>query len=149
MLYLLDTNILLHYFRQDKIYEFVEENYEPFSIENDVVISVVSLGEATSITLRNQWKASKRQKMMEALGEILAVDIRTEAIIEKYAEIEAFSQSKLPNKPLPQGVSARNMGKNDLWIAATASVINATLLSTDKDFDHLDKIFLDFQLISL
>lgn len=149
MLYLLDTNILLHYFRQDRVHEFVEENYHPFSVENDVVISVVSLGEAASITLRNQWKPSKRQKMLEALGEILAIDIRTEAIIEKYAEIEAFSQNKIPNKPLPQGITARNMGKNDLWIAATASVIQATLLSTDKDFEHLDKIFLDFQLITL
>ena len=29
-------------------------------------------------------------------------------------------------------MTARNMGKNDLWIAATASVTNATLL-TKKD----------------
>ncbi len=34
------------------------------------------------------------------------------------------------------------MGKNDLWIAATASVLNAKLLTTDHDFDHLDSIFL-------
>jgi tRNA(fMet)-specific endonuclease VapC len=35
------------------------------------------------------------------------------------------------------------MGKNDLWIAATASVLKARLLTTDHDFDHLDGIFLD------
>lgn len=29
------------------------------------------------------------------------------------------------------------MGKNDLWIAATAYVTGATLLTTDADFDHL------------
>jgi len=34
------------------------------------------------------------------------------------------------------------MGKNDLWIAATAHVTGATLLTTDKDFDHLDPQFL-------
>jgi len=34
------------------------------------------------------------------------------------------------------------MGKNDLWIAATASVLNASLITTDKDFVHLDKEFL-------
>lgn len=28
------------------------------------------------------------------------------------------------------------MGKNDLWIAATASVANVTLLTTDKDFNN-------------
>lgn len=35
-------------------------------------------------------------------------------------------------------MSARNMGKNDLWIAATAAMSEATLLTTDNDFDHLD-----------
>jgi len=34
------------------------------------------------------------------------------------------------------------MGDNDIWIAATASVLKATLLTTDRDFDHLDGVFL-------
>jgi len=29
------------------------------------------------------------------------------------------------------------MGENDIWIAATAKVTGAVLLTTDKDFDHL------------
>ena len=31
-------------------------------------------------------------------------------------------------------MTARNMGKNDVWIAATAYVLRATLVTTDKDF---------------
>ena len=61
-------------------------------------------------------------------------------IIKRYAEIDAFSQDKLKNQPL--NYSARNMGKNDLWIAATASVLNIPLMTTDNDFNHLDKLFL-------
>lgn len=38
--------------------------------------------------------------------------------------------------------SAIKMGKNDLWIAATAVVENAELITTDKDFIHLDGEFL-------
>jgi len=34
------------------------------------------------------------------------------------------------------------MGKNDLWIAATAAVTGATLLTTDRDFDKLAPRFL-------
>jgi predicted nucleic acid-binding protein len=34
------------------------------------------------------------------------------------------------------------MGKNDIWIAATASVVNAILMTTDTDFDHLNGVFL-------
>ena len=41
------------------------------------------------------------------------------------------------------------MGKNDLWIAATAAVTGAKLLSADNDFDHLNGTFLDFEKIDL
>ena len=39
------------------------------------------------------------------------------------------------------------MGKNDLWIAATASAATATLLTTDKDFNHLPSSLLTCQWI--
>jgi tRNA(fMet)-specific endonuclease VapC len=40
------------------------------------------------------------------------------------------------------------MGKNDLWIAATASLLNLKLVTTDRDFDHLETSFLSLQKIS-
>ena len=39
------------------------------------------------------------------------------------------------------------MGKNDLWIAATAHASGAILLSTDGDFEHLDGILLKYKKI--
>jgi predicted nucleic acid-binding protein len=53
----------------------------------------------------------------------------------------------LIDKPLPKGLSARNMGKNDLWIAATASTLNIPLLTTDNDFDHLNGVFLEVKKV--
>ena len=41
-------------------------------------------------------------------------------LMEAYARIDAYSQGRLQGEPLD--MSARNMGKNDLWIAATAYV---------------------------
>jgi predicted nucleic acid-binding protein len=41
------------------------------------------------------------------------------------------------------------MGKNDLWIAATASVYKMTLMTMDKDFEHLDEVFLDVDLVEV
>ena len=35
------------------------------------------------------------------------------------------------------------MGKNDLWIAATASLLGLELVTTDADFAHLHNYFLD------
>lgn len=41
------------------------------------------------------------------------------------------------------------MGKNDLWIAATASAFGITLVTTDKDFDHLNGVFLEVKYINI
>jgi len=35
------------------------------------------------------------------------------------------------------------MGKNDLWIAATAYALEAVLLTTNGDFDHLHNLFFE------
>jgi predicted nucleic acid-binding protein len=39
------------------------------------------------------------------------------------------------------------MGKNDLWIAATAYSLDIPLLTTDIDFDHLNKTFINVMKI--
>ena len=39
------------------------------------------------------------------------------------------------------------MGKNDLWIAAVASLLGLELVTTDNDFDHLHNIFLEVRII--
>ena len=41
------------------------------------------------------------------------------------------------------------MGKNDLWIAATASAFDITLVTTDRDFDHLNEEFIDVKFIDV
>lgn len=80
------------------------------------------------------------QQMLLLLDKFNPIDIFYEDIILRYAEIDAYSQGKLQNKAAT--FTARNMGKNDLWIAACASILGATLLTTDTDFDHLDNEFL-------
>jgi len=41
------------------------------------------------------------------------------------------------------------MGKNDLWIAATAAFHKFRLITTDKDFNHLDKVFIKLSYFAL
>jgi len=41
------------------------------------------------------------------------------------------------------------MGKNDLWVAATAVVTGSKLISTDKDFEDLNGIYLDLIQIEI
>jgi predicted nucleic acid-binding protein len=66
-----------------------------------------------------------------------------------YGKIDAYSQGKLKDISLPQGMSARNMGKNDLWIAAVAYVLEATLITTDKDFEHLSPALINLDYIDI
>lgn len=74
------------------------------------------------------------------MQDFLITDINTQEVIERYSQIDAYSQGKL--NEIPVSFTARNMGKNDLWIAATASVYDIQLITTDKDFDHLEEKYL-------
>jgi tRNA(fMet)-specific endonuclease VapC len=147
MNFLLDTSIVLAYVRGGAAARRLESELDLLSGQHNLVVSVVSVGEIRSIAKQNQWGVNKRQKLQEVLRNFLIADIHQEDIIERYAEIDAFSQGRLAGKPLAS--SARNMGKNDLWIAATASIFDLRLLTTDKDFDHLAGDFLDLRFISL
>jgi tRNA(fMet)-specific endonuclease VapC len=142
--YLYDTNILVYAIRNEKHWQFISETAQ-LDITQDNVMSVVSWGELYSLARQNKW-GIKRFDLIDRLDEVFIIaDIFEMEIIQAYADIDAYSRGKLDGRPL--GTSARTMGKNDLWIAATASVLGITLLTTDGDFDHLNGVFLDIEKI--
>ncbi len=147
MKYLLDTNILIIYLRDRKTKTHIESTFQPFDLPNVPLVSIVSVGELKSFALRNKWGEKRLSNLDIFLEQVIIVDINSHDIIERYANIDTFSQGKLKGQPLSS--SARNMGKNDLWIAATASVANATLLTTDKDSEHLNKNYLTLETVHL
>ncbi len=142
-----DTNILIHYIRQTAIMEQVEQMFDPFAVGQQPILCVVAVGEIRSIALQAKWGDRKLLELENLISKFLIADIRAKTVLAKYAEIDAYSQNNHPTLPSP--FSPRNMGKNDLWIASAATVLKATLLTTDKDFDHLDKAFLDLQRLEV
>ena len=90
---------------------------------------------------------AKKLAFHNMLQRLTVIDINIEELITRYAAIDAYSQGKHPHKPLM--LSARNMGKNDLWIAATSSLYDLQLITTDKDFDHLDKEYLALNRVDI
>ena len=142
MNYLLDTNIVLAYVRQANIIHEIDRLYDPLNEERTPAISVVSVGEIKSIAIRNKWGNRKITLLETMLNKFVVADTNVRRIIERYAEIDAFSQGKLTNQTTPFPFTARNMGKNDLWIAATASILDIDLLTSDKDFEHLDGAYI-------
>ncbi len=140
MIYVFDTNILVHYIRESAIMADVEDKIDPFSEANETWISAVSIGEIRSFAMQSKWGQKRISRLEELLQKLLISEVNIEELHHRYAEIDAFSQGKHPT--LVASFSARNMGKNDLWIAATASLLEATLLTTDSDFEHLNGKFL-------
>jgi tRNA(fMet)-specific endonuclease VapC len=137
--YVLDTNICLFFIRNE---DFRKGFTKIYSFEESIFfVSSVTLGELNSLAKQNNWGENKIMIMDNFLNKCEELHI-SEKIIEMYGTIDAYSQGKLAKKPLPAGMSARNMGKNDLWIAATTAVSNATLITADNDFDHLNFEFI-------
>lgn len=147
MIYLFDSNIVLHYVRQSDLMQNIEQQFDPFGPGNESWLCVVSKGELRSIAIQNQWGKAKRNRLEALMNDFYPADIFAEEVIDCYAEIDAFSQNKLPGKTLAG--TSRNMGKNDLWIAAVAHILGAKMLTSDKDFDHLDGIYLDLLKIKV
>jgi tRNA(fMet)-specific endonuclease VapC len=143
--YLLDTNILLLLLRQDSRWETVETRFD--LPRHRSFISVVTLGELQSLGLRNRWGVRRMAQIDQLKHSFVLLDINVDTIIDRYGQIDAFSQGKHPTLSLQ--TSARNMGKNDLWIAATASVYGLSLITADLDFNHLSPDLLNLELVDL
>src|SRR5689334_14503423 len=115
--YLLDTNILLHLIRGkstglyiDATYQLRKQIYTPF-------ICVVTHGEIWSLASENRWGNAKIIALEVMLSNLVTVDINADQIFEAYVGVEDASR-KAPG-------GAVMMGKNDLWIAATAEATGA------------------------
>ena len=124
--YLLDTNILLAWIRLGVLQAFLQATYQLDTISPPPIISIVTEAELRSLAIQNQWGTGKQHMLRTWLRRLIAVPIPYRNIVDAYVEIDNYSRAQ-----------GRKMGKNDLWIAATARVENATLLTTDQDFGHL------------
>jgi predicted nucleic acid-binding protein len=90
--------------------------------------------------------AKKKVKALEKLlKKFRIIDINIDEILNRYAEIDSYSQGKLKYKK--GNFTARNMEKNDLFIAATSSVYGLVLVTTDKDFNHLSPDYITLKYI--
>ncbi|MGB0930057.1 MAG: hypothetical protein ACPGVB_04735 [Chitinophagales bacterium] len=113
--------------------------FNPFA--NKSYLSFANVAEAESFSKRLKWGKGKTS-ILEGVTRSFKVIHSSEELIQHYVEIDVFSQGKHPTIKLPDGMSARNMGKNDIWIAATTkSIEGAELITTDRDFEHLDDVF--------
>jgi tRNA(fMet)-specific endonuclease VapC len=140
--YVLDTNVLIHAIRNSGTYQAIESQLFLSDPSTQKFISGVSIGEIYSIAFQNKWSAKKWKELKTYLRKLTCVPIENhETLLQGYMEIEAYSRKTHP--VLGGRFTARNMGKNDLWIAATAYFTQSVLVTSDGDFDHLKGIFIE------
>ena len=136
---LLDSNILI-YLARDSKQQFLKDYIIP--TQKDTYISIVSIAEVKGIASRQKWGVKKQFLLEEIIDKSIVIEV-TNLLVNTYIEIDNFSQRVNPNFTEYSFDTPRNMGKNDLWIASTASLLGLELYTTDSDFDHLDQVFLD------
>jgi tRNA(fMet)-specific endonuclease VapC len=129
--YLIDTNVVIALVRNNDLGKYLEKTYQ-FSRRLGLFTSVVVLGEAAALALKLRWNEFKQRRLSKVLDLPRHLNIFEPNVLQNYAEIDAYSES-----------IGKKMGKNDLWIAATAKRYDLSLLTTDKDFDHLHPKHID------
>ena len=141
---LFDTNIILAVVR-DKSGHLLMQYLNPS--EDLVYVSFASVAEAQSIAFQNHWGYTKMQILEDFFNSVRIINL-SDMLLPTYIGIDAYSQKNHPEYTAYPFQTPRNMGKNDLWIAATASLLNLKLVTTDNDFTHLNGVFLSLQNVS-
>jgi len=119
-----DTNVVIAHLRRQQL------------LPAKAVLSAIVVGELESFALKADWGAQKVSFLQRIFERSPIISVGPE-LTNLYARLDAYSQGQLRGQPLPAGMTARNMGKNDLWIAATAWYLDLPLHTADNDFDHL------------
>ena len=136
-LFLLDTNILIHYARRNAIGERIERDYQLFTTPSIPLVFYVSEAEARAFATYRLWGEPALAQLSFLFSVFRIVPMDSPDLLPAYVELDVYSHRR--------GIK---MGKNDLWIAATAKVTGATILTTDQDFDHLHGTLLEREYIS-
>jgi len=128
--YVLDTNILLALIRGKALGESIDKAYGLRANLQRHVVSIASQAELLVLADRNKWAQAKRAAVNLMFENLVVLPIDGEALLDAYVQV---SRADMTWHEGP-----RNMGKNDIWLAATAASSGLPLLTTDKDFAFLN-----------
>lgn len=128
--YVLDTSALLNLIRGKELGEQIDRAFGLRQAMHRHTVSIVTHAELAVLADRNGWGETRRKALSDALDQVVTVNIDNHALVDAYARIEAACRTP------PAGHHV--MGDNDVWIAATALVSGQALITTDKDFNHLN-----------
>jgi len=118
----LDTNVLIHWIRQNETGIRLRDTYRLHERTDRPIYSSIVEGEIRALARIWNWGRAKLDLLDEILAELVRVDAGMPDIVRAYAEIYAADH-----------VGGHNTGQNDIWIAASTKAAGATLLTCDED----------------
>jgi tRNA(fMet)-specific endonuclease VapC len=120
---LLDTNIVSFIFKEDTR----AQDYWPHLQGNQLLVSIVTIGELRLWTMVHQWQPKRIQALEAYLRATYTPVVLNDEICTQWAKIQA--QARAIGRPI---------NANDGWIAATAVQYNLPLVTHNpKDFENI------------
>lgn len=123
---LLDTGVVFQALRDNALWKRIEAEHQLLSRKDRPLLPIVCVGELLALGRMNGWGVPRITALETLLTNLTIADIRSRQVLEKYAEIKAF-------------VRGKEIGQNDIWIAAIASATGAHVLTCDTDFQRLEE----------
>lgn len=117
---LFDTNIVLAVGRAKEASRLLEALNPTGQL---VYISFATIAEIQSIAYQSGW-GQRKVTILENFFSAIRVIAISDLLLPAYIGIDAYSQRNHPDYAWYSFTTPRNMGKNDLYIAATASLLN-------------------------
>lgn len=118
----LDTNVLVHWIRQNATGIQLRDTYWLHERTDRPIYSSIVEGEIRALAKIWNWATEKLDSLDELLAQLVRVDEGLPDVVRAYAEIYAADH-----------VGGHNTGQNDMWIAATTKAAGAVLLTCDND----------------
>jgi tRNA(fMet)-specific endonuclease VapC len=128
MIYLLDSNIISYLVQEN---ETVGEHLDQLGSADRVVICTIVRGEVL-YGVQRMSAGKRKDEITEKLSNILTgfrCEPLPEGVADRYAVLKRSRQS--------MGLS---IDDNDLWIAATALLLGAVLVTHDDDFQKINEL---------
>ena len=132
----LDTNVLLLISRDNPISRTIVARLALSSTARAPIVSVVAMAELQGIAARRNWGSKRRMWMRQLYTQLNVIPIDPGPLVDEFVALDARQRSV-----------GKSIGMHDTWIAATAKVYGATLITADSDFRNLDASYLDVELI--
>lgn len=134
MVYLLDTNALVHLARQKSVGQHLKSELSMLD-DTPIIISSISLGEVQFFGLSQNWHEETIKFLMAKISRSIVINPDGYGVAKAYAEIQY--QTKVVAKPAHVG------GENDVWVAACAMATGTCLVSSDKWFKYIGGKLID------